>query len=205
MAKKKKTEVVEVVAKCDNLIPESEIENMIFSIRGIQVMVDRDLAMLYGVETKVLNQAVKRNINRFPERFRFQLSQNETSELVTNCDRLQNLKHSSTCPHVFTEQGVAMLSSVLNSPTAIAVCIQIMDAFVASRHFVLANAEMFQRLELIEHHQIELSARQTDTEQKLDEVFKRLDNGSVQPTQGVFFDGQIFDAYTFVSDLIRSA
>ena len=90
MAKKKKTEIVEVVAKCDNLIPESEIENMIFSIRGIQVMVDRDLAMLYGVETKVLNQALKRNINRFTERFRFQLSQNETSELVTNCDRLQN-------------------------------------------------------------------------------------------------------------------
>jgi hypothetical protein len=205
MAKKKKTEIVEVVAKCDNLIPESEIENMIFSIRGIQVMVDRDLAMLYGVETKVLNQAVKRNINRFPERFRFQLSQNETSELVTNCDRLRNLKHSSIYPHVFTEQGVAMLSSVLNSPTAIAVCIQIMDAFVASRHFALANAEMFQRLELIEHHQIELSARQTDTEQKLEEVFKRLDNGSVQPTQGIFFDGQIFDAYTFVSDLIRSA
>ena len=203
MATRKKTEIVEVAAKCDNLIPESEIENMIFSIRGIQVMVDRDLATLYGVETKVLNQAVKRNINRFPERFRFQLSQDETAELVTNCDRLQNLKHSSIYPHVFTEQGVAMLSSVLNSPTAIAVCIQIMDAFVASRHFALANAEMFQRLELIEHHQIELSARQTDTEQKLEEVFKRLDNGCVQPTQGIFFDGQIFDAYTFVSDLIR--
>ena len=152
MATRKKTEIVEVVAKCDNLIPESEIENMIFSIRGIQVMVDRDLATLYGVETKVLNQAVKRNISRFPERFRFQLSQDETTELVTNCDRLQNLKHSSIYPHVFTEQGVAMLSSVLNSPTAIAVCIQIMDAFVASRHFALANAEMFQRLELIEQN-----------------------------------------------------
>jgi flagellar motor switch protein FliG len=93
MAKKKQTEIVEVVAKCDNLVLDSEIENMIFSFRGVQVMVDRDLAMLYGVETKVLNQAVKRNINRFPERFRFQLSQNETTELVTNCDRLQNLKH----------------------------------------------------------------------------------------------------------------
>ena len=90
MAKKKKAEIVEVVAKYDYLITESEIENMIFSIRGVQVMFDRDLAMLYGVETKVLNQAVKRNINRFPERFRFQLSQNETSELVTNCDRLRN-------------------------------------------------------------------------------------------------------------------
>ena len=98
VAKKKKTEIVEVVANCDNLVPESEIENMIFSIRGVQVMVDRDLAMLYGVETKVLNQAVKRNINRFPERFRFQLSQNETSELVTNCDRLRNLKHSAPSP-----------------------------------------------------------------------------------------------------------
>ena len=132
MAKKKQTEIVEVVAKCDKLVLDSEIENMIFSFRGVQVMVDRDLAMLYGVETKVLNQAVKRNINRFPERFRFQLSQNETSELVTNCDRLRNLKHSSIHPHVFTEPGVAMLSSVLNSPTAVAVCIQIMDAFVAS-------------------------------------------------------------------------
>lgn len=93
MAKKKQTEIVEVVAKCDKLVLDSEIENMIFSFRGVQVMVDRDLAMLYGVETKVLNQAVKRNINRFPERFRFQLSQNETTELVTNCDRLLNLKH----------------------------------------------------------------------------------------------------------------
>lgn len=205
MAKNKKAEIVEVVAESDKPAAISEIENMIFSFRGVQVMVDRDLAMLYGVETKVLNQAVKRNINRFPERFRFQLSQNETSELVTNCDRLRNLKHSSIHPHVFTEQGVAMLSSVLNSPAAVAVCIQIMDAFVASRHFALANAEMFQRLEIIEYHQIELAARQADTDHKLEEVFKRLDDGCVQPTQGIFFDGQIFDAYIFVSDLIRSA
>lgn len=86
-------------------INTTDIENMIFNIRGQQVMLDRDLAKLYGVETKVLNQAVKRNLERFPERFRFQLTVTETDKLVTNCDRLQNLKHSTVCPFVFTEQG----------------------------------------------------------------------------------------------------
>ena len=207
MTQKKKNplDTVEMVAKPDQLVTGTNIENMILSIRGVQVMIDRDLAMLYCVETKVLNQAVKRNIERFPERFRFQLSKNETLELVTNCDRLWNLKHSSTLPHVFTEQGVAMLSSVLNSSTAIAVSIQIMDAFVALRHFVLANADVFQRLEVIEHHQLELATHIADTDHRLDEVFKRLDDGSVRPTQGIFYDGQIFDAYTFVSGLIRNA
>ena len=121
MAQKKKNpmKTIDAVTKYDKLIATPAIENMILNIRGAQVMIDRDLALLYGVETKVLNQAVKRNIERFPERFRFQLSKNETDELVTNCDRLRNLKHSSTLPRVFTEQGVAMLSSVLNSPTAI--------------------------------------------------------------------------------------
>ena len=207
MAQKKKNpmKTIDAVTKCDKHIATPAIENMILSIRGAQVMIDRDLALLYGVETKVLNQAVKRNIERFPERFRFQLSKNETDELVTNCDRLRNLKHSSTLPRVFTEQGVAMLSSVLNSPTAIVVSIQIMDAFVALRHFVLANGEVFQRIEIIEHHQLELATHLSDTDHRLDEVFKRLDDGSVRPTQGIFFDGQIFDAYTFVSDLMRSA
>ena len=204
--KKNPSDAIEGVAKHDQLVAgTNNIENMILNIRDAQVMIDRDLAMLYGVATKVLNQAVKRNIERFPERFRFQLSKNETDELVTNCDRLRSLKHSSTLPHVFTEQGVAMLSSVLYSPTAIAVSIQIMDAFVALRHFVLANAEVFQRLEVIEHHQLELATHIADTDHRLDEVFNRLDDGSVRPTQGIFYDGQIFDAYTFVSDLIRSA
>ncbi len=94
-----------------------KIEDAIYTIRGQQVLLDRDLAMLYQVETKVLNQAVKRNIERFPERFRFQLSKEETTELVTNCDRFKLLKHSSVCPYAFTEQGVAMLSTVLRSTT----------------------------------------------------------------------------------------
>ena len=112
------------------------VESKIFMIRGKQVMIDRDLAELYGVETKVINQAVKRNIERFPEEFRFQLNNQEMNELVTNCDRFKSLKHSTVLPYVFTEQGVAMLSAVLHSPTAIQVSIRIMDAFVKLRHYV---------------------------------------------------------------------
>lgn len=181
------------------------IENMIFNVRGQQVMLDRDLAQLYGVETKVLNQAVKRNLERFPERFRFQLTEKEADKLVTNCDRLQNLRHSSVLPFVFTEQGVAMLSSVLRSQTAVSVSIQIMDAFTAMRRFLAANADVFQRLAVVEQNQLALTARQIETDNKLAEVFNRLDAGNAIPTQGIFFDGQIFDAYTFVSDLIRAA
>ena len=188
-----------------NPILTSEIESMIFKIRGVQVMVDRDLAHLYGVETKVLNQAVKRNIARFPEHFRFSLSELELTELVTNCDRLQNLKHSTALPFVFTEQGVAMLSSVLRSPTAISVSIQIMDAFTAMRRFIAANADMFQRLSIIEQNQLALSARQISTDEKLAEVFRRLESDSLVHKHGIFFDGQIFDAYKFVCELIRSA
>lgn len=103
-----------------NSIP---IESMIMEIRGLQVLLDRDLAVLYGVETKVLNQAVKRNVERFPNHFRFQLSEEETVKLVTDCDRFESLKHSSSLPFVFTEQGVAMLSAVLHGQTAISLTI----------------------------------------------------------------------------------
>lgn len=197
MAKKKKTEIVEVVAKCDNLIPESEIENMIFSIRGIQVMVDRDLAKLYGVTTSRLNEQVKRNIARFPQSFRFQLTESERDEVVANCDNLRTLKFSPSLPYVFTEQGIAQLSSVLHSQIAIEVSVRIMNAFVAMRRFLVTNAAVFQRLVSLEHRQLE-------TDKRVDEVFRRLDSG-IKANQGIFFDGQVFDAYTFVSDLIRSA
>jgi len=110
-----------------------DIKSKIFTIRGIQVMIDRDLAELYGVETKVFNQAVKRNSARFPQDFMFQLNDVEKNELVTNCDRFKTLKHSTSNPYVFTEHGVAMLSSILNSDTAIEVNILIMRAFVLIR------------------------------------------------------------------------
>mgnify|MGYP003293903483 CR=1 FL=1 len=193
--------VNEVEVSIDDI---QKIENAIYTIRGQQVLVDRDLAMLYQVETKVLNQAVKRNIERFPERFRFQLTKEETIELVTNCDRFKLLKHSSVCPYVFTEQGVAMLSTVLRSATAVETSIKIMDAFVAMRHFVSFNAQLCQRLETIEYHQLEMKRRQEQTENRIDEIFDKI-NKSDMPQQGVFYDGQIYDAYTFVAGLVRIA
>ena len=202
---KKKTHTTDIVRIENVSVSTTDIENMIFNIRGVQVMIDSDLAKLYGVTTKRLNEQVKRNIERFPDKFRFQLSDSEANELVANCDRLHNLKHSSVRPYVFTEQGVAMLSTVLRSQTAIQVSIQIIDAFTAMRHFLAANADMFQRLAVIEQNQLAIAAHQIETDSKLDEVFKRLDSGNAVPTQGIFFDGQIFDAYTFVCDLVRAA
>jgi len=178
-------------------ITKQHIENRIFTIRGNQVMMDRDLAEMYNVETKVLNQAVKRNIERFPELFRFQLTDSEKNELVTNCDRFENLKHSSNKPYAFTEQGVAMLSAVLRSETAIKVSIQIINAFVEMRKIMAGQSGLIQRMEGVERKLVE-------TDQKFEQVFKALEGNTI-PTQGVFFDGQIFDAYEFASRIIRSA
>lgn len=179
-----------------------EIENRIFTIRGTHVMIDRDIAEMYDVETKVLNQAVKRNLERFPEKFRFQLLQDERNELVTNCDRLKKLKHSSVLPYAFTEQGVAMLSAVLNSKTAIQVSLQIMNAFVEMRKFINANANVFQRLDIIEKNHLQFKS---ETDQKFDKIFHAIEDKRLKPKRGIFFEGQMFDAYAFTSDLIRSA
>ena len=147
----------ELVANCDQLqndevVVTTPVESRIMSIRGNQIMIDRDLTELYGVETKRLNEAVKRNIERFPERFRFQLTKEEMAELVANCDRFNSLKHSTVRSYAFTEQGVAMLSTVLRSETAIRVSIRIMDAFVAMRRFMVTNAEVFQRLSTMDNY-----------------------------------------------------
>ena len=146
----------ELVANCDRLVGVDNIEPLIKIIRGQQVMLDRDLATLYGVETKRLNEQVKRNIKRFPEDFMFQLTKDEClrSQIATlNEGRGQHLKYM---PYVFTENGVAMLSSVLRSDTAIEVNIRIMRAFTSMRHFLQNNAEVFQRLFLLEYHQLEM-------------------------------------------------
>ena len=200
-----KTETCELVANCDRLVAVDNIEPLIKVIRGQQVMLDRDLATLYGVETKRLNEQVKRNMERFPERFRFQLTKEEMNELVTNCDRFNSLKHSTVRSYAFTEQGVAMLSTVLRSETSIRVSIRIMDAFVAMRRFMVTNAEVFQRLSTMEYHQLEMQQHMQESDKRIEEVFRRLDEGNAKPKQGVFYNGQIYDAYTFVSDLIKSA
>ena len=177
---------------------QNEIENRIFTFRNAQVMIDKDLAEMYGVGTKVLNQAVKRNIERFPDSFRFQLTENERNELVTICDRLAKLKHSSVFPYVFTEQGIAMLSAVLRSDTAVIVSIKIMNAFVQMRKLALNNAGLFHRLDKIE-------VKQLETDKKFEHIFKALESRTEQPDKGIFFEGQVFDAYVFVSDIIKKA
>ena len=158
----------------------------------------------------MLNQTVKRNIERFPDDFRFELSREEClrSQIVISNGRGGN-RYST---YAFTEQGVAMLSSVLRSQTAIEVNIQIMRAFVSMRHFMVNNASVFSRLETMEYHQLEILQHQQDTDKhieatnkRIDEVFRRLDEGNAKPKQGVFYNGQIYDAYTFVSGLIKSA
>ena len=171
-------------------------------------MLDRDLASLYHVTTKALNQAVKRNIKRFPQRFMFQLAKEEfenwKSQIVTSNvytqDELDALKMSARrYPYAFTEQGVAQLSAVLHSDVAVDASLMIMDAFVAMRRFITANAGLFQRVEFLEH-------RQLDTEKKLDLVFDRLEELSPPVTsEQLFATGCVWDAYTFVCDLIRSA
>ena len=204
------------------LYHSKEIKNRIFAIRGHQVMIDRDLAEMYRVETKVLNQAVKRNLERFPEQFRFQLTVDEAHELVTNCDRFglskpqisasssrsqivtlnksgtkqgQNIKY---LPFAFTEQGVAMLSAVLKSETAVRVSIQIINTFVEMRKLLLNNAGLLQRVENIET-KLQLN------DKNFEFIFASLANNKIAPKQDIFFNGQIFDAYHFLIQLIEKA
>ena len=169
-----------------------EIQNMIFNIRGFQVMIDRDIAELYQVETKVLNQSVKRNSDRFPKEFRFQLNDREKNELVTNCDRLNSIKHASSNPYV------SMLSAVLKSNIAVKISIQIIKAFVELRKYHIENWNILSRLNYLEDRQIFV-------EKRFDETLKAFEGKKNLPKQGIFFDGQVFDAFVFATDLIKSA
>lgn len=196
---------VETVADNNSLPTQRYIESLIFNIRGQQVMLDKDLATLYGVETRVLNQAVKRNIERFPEHFMFRLTKEECSrsQFVTlNGKRGENIKY---LPYAFTDNGIAMLSAVLKSKTAVSVSIRIMETFTAMRRFLATNAGIFQRLDTIEYHQFALQQHQDEADKRIEEVLQRLEKKESVPMQGIFYDGQIFDAHTFVCDLIRQA
>lgn len=134
----------------DVIVPIERIQRCIFLLRGEKVMLDRDLAQLYGVATKVLNQAVKRNIRRFPDDFMFKLDKAESERLVTNCDRFRSLKYAGTTPYAFTEQGIAMLSSVLGSSQAVEVNIAIMRTFVHLRRIMVDNSLLRARIESLE-------------------------------------------------------
>ena len=177
------------------------VRSRIYSIRGVEVMIDADLADMYGVETKQLKRQVKRNIERFPNDFMFELTHEEHESLRRQNGTLERGRgqHSKYLPLVFTEQGVSQLSGVLRSPYAIEVNIRIMRAFVAMRRFLSANAGMFQRIEALEHHQ-------TFTDQKVAQVLKRMDElaPTVTPEQ-IFASGCVWDAWNYVSQLVRSA
>ncbi|MBN2789374.1 MAG: ORF6N domain-containing protein [Candidatus Delongbacteria bacterium] len=189
---------------------ELDIKDKIYSIRGYQVMLDSNLAELYEVETRILNQAVKRNKGRFPLEFCFQLNSREIKSLrsqivISNKAKSSLRSQFATAkkggarylPYAFTEQGVAMLSAVLRSDTAIEISVKIMSAFVEMRKFINSNAQIFQRLDRVELKQIE-------TDSRIDRVFSALENEDNIPKQRIFFDGQIFDAHKFVSDLFSN-
>ena len=199
----KEIEAGKPVANCDQLPETVDIQPLIRIIRGQHVMLDRDLSLLYKVETKRLNEQVKRNIERFPEDFMFQLSKDDV-EILKSQNATSSWGGDRRLPYAFTEQGIAMLSSVLKSQTAVDVNIRIMRAFVSMRRFIATNSQLFQRLETIEYHQLEMKQHQEITDKRIDEVFKKLD-ANILPVQGIFYDGQVFDAYRFVSDLIRKA
>ena len=197
----------------ENEVLVKTIESQILTVRNQQIMLDRDLAELYGVETRVLNQAVKRNIDRFPERFMFQLTVDEVANLessrsqfvILDKDSNRRGKNIKYLPYVFTEQGCAMLSAVLKTETAVQVSIKIMDAFVHQRHFLATNAQVFQRLDSIEHRQIESDIHQKETDKKVEELFTLMDKYNVNDTQGIFFQGQIFDAYSKFESFLAQA
>ncbi len=182
-----------------SIISHDEIRKLIYSIRGKQVMLDSDLASLYQVETKNLNRAIKRNIERFPESFCFQLTEEEVENLRFQFGT-SSLNHGGRryLPMVFSESGVAMASAVLRSEIAVKVSVEIMEAFVEMRRILTGNASLFNRLDKIELKQLE-------ADQKFEEIFKALESDKIHSEKGIFYEGQIFDAYTFVADIIRNA
>ena len=214
-SKKKKTEKTEVIANCDNI--SINIESLIHTIRGQKVMVDFDLAMLYGVQTKALNQAVKRNTKRFPDDFMFQLTQEEwnilRSQIVTaktpedqaiallrsQIATAKDISKIRTLPYAFTRNGIGMLSSVLGSETAVAMNIRIMRAFTASQQIMESNAILFKRVFHLEQHQQE-------TDDKINYLIAKMDDLSPKLlSEQIFNTGCVWDAWAYVSDLVRSA
>ncbi|GBR77515.1 putative ORF6N domain protein [Candidatus Termititenax dinenymphae] len=159
--------------KALSIIPKV-IENKIFLIRGKKVMLDRDLAGLYGVETRILNQAVKRNSERFPEDFMFQLSNLEKNEVITNCDNLKNLKYNPINPYAFTEQGIAMLSGVLNSPLAIQVNIQIMRTFTKLREIIFTHKDLQLKIEQIIRQQEKQHGKLSEHDKQISVIFDAI-------------------------------
>ena len=188
---------------CENLeettLSQYDIEKLIVTVRGEHVLIDQDIARIYGVTTGRLNEQAKRNIARFPESFRFQLTKEERDEVIANCENLRSLKFYPSLPYAYTEQGISQLSTVVHSKIAIERSIMIMNAFVAMRRYLLHNAGILVRIAHLEKHQIE-------TDQKIDLILDKMDANSPKLlTEQIFATGCVWDAWAYVSDLVRSA
>jgi hypothetical protein len=174
-----------------------EISSKIYTIRGVQVMLDRDLAELYQVETKHINQAVRNNPDKFPEDFYFELTNIEFDNLRSKISTA-NISKIRTNPKAFTEQGIYMLATILKSKVASDVTISLIKTFANMRKFLLDNASIFQRFDKIEQQLLLY-------DNNFDKIFKAIESKQLKPTQGIFYDRQIYDAYIFASDLIKTA
>ena len=201
MDEKEKMELIVDEKENFEEINENTIRNLIYVVRGQQVMLDSDLAMLYQVETKVFNQAVKRNIERFPDEFRFQLTRNEYNVLRSQFVTSKGKGGRRYMPYVFTEQGIAMLSAVLKSDIAIKVSIRIMSTFIEIRRFMANNSIVLSRINEMEVKQL-LYKKETD--EKFEEIFNYISEHK-EVSQKVFFEGQIYDAFSLFTQLVTKA
>lgn len=215
----KKNDIVKVEAAVINSsFTEDDIRHRIYTIRGVQVMLDRDLAIMYGVETGALNRQVKRNIDRFPSDFMFQLTKEEWDSMKCQ-NGISNMEEVLKCqngisnsrggarylPYAFTEEGVSTIPTVLRSPQAAQTHVLIMRAFVAMRKFIIANAGVLQRLERVELKQLRSEQWKDEVERRFDDILDRMDDGSLKHKLGMFFDGQMFESYSLVEELVKRA
>lgn len=168
-------------------------------------MLDKDIAEFYEVKAIRLREQVKRNIARFPDDFMFQLTDDEVEVMLSQNAIASKKQLGGSRPYVFTEQGVAAVSAVIKSTKAEEVSVLLMRAFVEMRKFISQNANLFQRINNIEQKQIDSDIKQLETDNKIDTILDAIESREIKPKQGIFYDGQVFDAYVFVADLIKSA
>ena len=193
------------------ILDENDLKNKIYTIRGVQVMLDSDLAQIYGYETKRFNEQVKNNIERFDEDFRFQLTDDEVkivsrSKISTLNDEPQGRGHNIKYnPYAFTEQGIYMLMTVLKGELAVKQSKTLIRLFKQMKDFVLTNSQLFAEIDSIKKHLIESDLHHKENDKRIDELFTLMDKYKIEEKQGIFFQGQIFDAYAKFESFIQSA
>lgn len=187
------------------ILDENDLKNKIYTIRGVQVMLDSDLAEIYGYETKRFNEQVKNNIERFDEDFRFQLTQDEVDVLRSKFSTTNISTMSRSLPYAFTEQGIYMLMTVLKGELAVKQSKTLIRLFKQMKDFVLTNSQLFAEIDSIKKHLIESDLHHKENDKRIDELFTLMEKYKIEEKQGIFFQGQIFDAYAKFESFIQSA